>query len=406
MTLAHNYPRSRATPGLARIPLLSYGFRPFFLGGALWAAIAMPLWLGLITGQLDFAGEYGPIAWHAHEFLFGYVSAIVAGFLLTAIPNWTGRLPVRGGALLALFAVWFAGRAALLFSDQIGLAAATTVDGLFLPVLALVVLREIVAGNNWRNAKVAVLIALLAAANIGFHIEVILSGMADYALRAGIAVIVGLVMLIGGRITSSFTRNWLAARGSKKLPAPFGRFDMAAIAASALALLSWIALPDARLVGAALIAAGLVQFVRLSRWTGLSTLRELLVLVLHAGYAFVPLGFLLVGAGILWPMSVPASALLHAWTAGMVGLMTLAVMTRASLGHSGQALSASAGTRAIYGAVAFAALTRILAGFPSDWTNDLLTVSAIAWTMAFAGFVALYGPLLLRRRPTTRDSGD
>jgi len=388
----------RPSRGLARVPVLSYGFRPFFMGGALWAAIAMPLWLGLITGQLEFASSYGAVAWHAHEFLFGYVSAIVAGFLLTAVPNWTGRLPVRGGALLALFAVWATGRVALLLVDQIGVVAATTADSLFLPVLAAVVLREIVAGNNWRNAKVAVLISLLATANIGFHVEVIVAGMADYALRAGIAVVVGLIMLIGGRITPSFTRNWLAGQGAKRLPVPFARFDVAAIAASLSALLLWVALPDSQLAAAALVGAGFVQVFRLSRWVGASTWREPLVLVLHAGYAFLPLGFLLVGAGILWPTMVPASALLHAWTAGMVGLMTLAVMTRASLGHSGRTLTANIGTQAIYFAVALAALSRIAAAFFGDWMNTMPTFSAVAWTAAFTGFVFLYGPMLLRHK--------
>ncbi len=385
--------------GLARIPVLSCGFRPFFLGGALWAAVAMPLWLGLITGQVEFANSYGAIAWHAHEFLFGYASAVVAGFLLTAVPNWTGRLPVRGGPLLALFAIWAAGRLTLLLSDRIGLVAAIAVDSLFLPILAIVVLREIVAGGNWRNAKVAALIALLAAANIGFHVEVVSSGMADYALRAGIAVVVALVMLIGGRITPSFTRNWLAARGSAHLPAPFGRFDVAAIAASALALLSWVAMPDSQAAGTALVGAGLVQALRLSRWAGAATWRQPLVLVLHVGYAFVPIGFLLVGAGILWPVFLPSSAVLHAWTAGMVGLMTLAVMTRASLSHCGRALTAGYGTQAIYVAVALAALVRIAAGFLGEWSNAALTISATAWTAAFAAFVILYGPMLLRSRP-------
>jgi uncharacterized protein involved in response to NO len=381
--------------GLARIPLLSYGFRPFFLGGAFWAALAMPLWLGLVSGELDFAATYGALAWHVHEFLFGYVVAIVAGFLLTAVPNWTGRLPVRGGALLILFVLWLAGRAALLGVDLFGLVTAAAIDALFLPTLAIVILREIIAGGDLRNAKVAAIVTLLAAANIAFHVEVAVLGMADYALRAAVAAVITLVALIGGRITPSFTRNWLAKQDSTRLPAPFGRFDVLALVVTGAALLLWTALPDVLLTGIALLIAGVIHLVRLSRWAGILAWREPLVLILHAGYAFVPLGFLLVGASNLWPSAVPASAALHAWTAGTMGVMTLAVMTRASLGHSGRDLAATAGTKLIYGAAILAALSRIAAPLIDGPTLHFLTITAGAWTVAFAGFVLLYGPMLL-----------
>lgn len=130
------------------VPLLSYGFRPFFLGAALWAVAAMVLWVGLLLDAWSFAGAYGAVPWHVHEFLFGYVSAVLTGFLLTAIPNWTGRLPLQGRPLLALFLLWAAGRVAMLAVDRIGIVAATAIDGVYLPVLAIVILREIVAGRN------------------------------------------------------------------------------------------------------------------------------------------------------------------------------------------------------------------------------------------------------------------
>ncbi|MEX2033903.1 MAG: NnrS family protein, partial [Xanthobacteraceae bacterium] len=170
----------------------------------------MVFWLGFVIGVWSLSDDYGPVAWHAHEFLIGYVSAVAAGFLLTAIPNWTGRLPVSGGPLLALFLVWVAGRIALFAVTWLGLAVAMIVDSLFLIVFALVILREIVAGHNWRNLKTVALVSLLAAANVAFHVEVYFAGMPDYSLRLAIAVVVGLIMLIGGRIIPSFTRNWLA----------------------------------------------------------------------------------------------------------------------------------------------------------------------------------------------------
>lgn len=388
----------RPREGFARIPVLSYGFRPFFFAGALWSACAMPLWIGLVTGRLSFAASYGPVAWHAHEFLFGYVTASVSGFVLTAIPNWTGRLPVRGGPLLALFVVWVAGRFALLAVDVIGFVAAAVIDSLFLPALAAVVLREIFVGRDRRNVKVAALVTALAAANILFHLEVFVSGTPSYALRTGVAVIVGLITLIGGRITPSFTRNWLAKRTSRRLPAPPGRYDMVALGGGALALASWIALPDAPTTGVMLLAAGILHAVRLSRWAGASTWREPLVLILHIGYAFVPIGFVLVGVGVLWPPIIPASAALHAWTAGAMGVMTLAVMTRASLGHSGRELTATPGTQAIYLFAVLAALSRVAAPVFGDLSMTVLELAAGAWTAAFAGFVVLYAPMLLKSR--------
>jgi uncharacterized protein involved in response to NO len=148
-----------------RIALWSYGFRPFSLAAALWACIAMVLWIGLLSGWWTFAGGYGVIAWHAHEFLFGYIAAVMTGFLLTAIPNWTGRFPLQGKPLLALFVLWLAGRAAMLAVDEIGTIAAAIVDCADLVTLTAVITREIVAGSNWRNLRVGVLVALTAVAN-------------------------------------------------------------------------------------------------------------------------------------------------------------------------------------------------------------------------------------------------
>jgi uncharacterized protein involved in response to NO len=389
-----------STTRLASIPLLSGGFRPFFLGGALWAVGAMLLWIALMTGQIVFAVSYGAVAWHAHEFLFGYVTASVAGFLLTAIPNWTGRLPVRGAPLLALFLIWLAGRIALLAVDVIGAVPAAVVDSLFLLCFALVAAREIAASRNWRNGKVVILISLLALANIVFHAEVIVAGAPSYGLRGGIAIVVGLIMLIGGRVTPSFTRNWLARQASEQLPIPFGRYDMVAIAVAAAALLIWVIVPDAAVTGIVLLAAGILHVIRVWRWAGRLTWREPLVLVLHAGYGFVPLGFFCVGVATLWPSVLPPTAALHAWTVGAMGMMTLAMMTRASRGHLGYALTASVATQAIYIAIAIAALARIAAPFAGNATMGVLMLSGVAWIAAFLGFVAIYGPMLLTPRRT------
>jgi uncharacterized protein involved in response to NO len=215
-------------------------------------------------------------------------------------------------------------------------------------------------------------------------------------VRAAIAVIIGLVMLVGGRLVPSFTRNWLVRQGAARLPASFGRFDIAAMLVSGAALVIWVAAPVSYLSGIALLAAGVLQAARMSRWAGLPTWREPLVLVLHCGYAFVPLGFLLVGLSILWPDAIPASGALHAWTAGAMALMTLAVMTRASLGHTGHPLTASITTCVIYAAAIVAAFSRIAASLLPDLTLDLLSLAAFSWLVAFGGFVISYGPKLLR----------
>ena len=376
--------------------LFSYGFRPLFLAGAAWSAACIILWIPQFMGDFSLRTAYPPLDWHIHELLYGYVAAVVAGFLLTAIPNWTGRLPINGLPLMAFAALWVAGRIAILLSGQIGIVPAALIDIAFLATLAFVAAREIIAGSNWRNLRVLALVGILIAGNIIFHAEVYLSGIADYGIRIGIAGVIMLISLVGGRIVPSFTHNWLARRDEGRMPAPFSRFDMATIAVSLAALTLWVALPDNVVTGGALIVAAIMQAVRLARWAGDRTIADRLVLVLHVGYAFVSIGFALVGASALYPSVVPASVGIHAWTAGAIGLMTLAVMSRASLGHTGQPLSASGGTQAVYLLALLSALLRMLAGF--DGSMMVMEAAGIAWAAAFFGFVLLYGPLLVRGR--------
>jgi uncharacterized protein involved in response to NO len=372
--------------------LLSYGFRPFFLAAGSWAALGILLWLPLYVGELAMPTAFGPRDWHVHEMLYGYASAAIAGFLLTAVPNWTGRLPVNGAPLAALAILWLAGRVAIFISAEIGAAAAAAIDLSFLMTLAAVIGREIVAGRNWRNLKVLAVLGALIAGNATFHWESIRFGAADFGNRIAVAAVIMMIMVVGGRIVPSFTRNWLSRRGSGGLPAPFGRFDLVSMAVAGLALLAWIVAESSALTGTLLVIAGVIQAVRLGRWAGDRTTADRLVLILHVGFAFVPIGFVLAGLAVLWP-AVPASAGIHAWTAGAIGIMTLAVMTRATLGHTGQLLAASPGTQAIYLLVTAAALLRIGAAFEPSML--LLDLAGMAWICAFGGFVVLYGPLLI-----------
>jgi uncharacterized protein involved in response to NO len=331
--------------------------------------------------------------------LFGYVAATVAGFLLTAIPNWTGRLPVNGWPLAGLALLWLAGRAAVLLSAWTGSIVAAAIDISFLVALAAVAAREIVAGKNWRNLRVLLMIGLLIGGNIVFHVEILTKGYADYGIRIAIAAIIMLISLIGGRIVPSFTNNWLTRNNPGRRPVTFARFDMVALAVSALALLSWIAAPVRPFSGALLLAAGVLQIARLARWAGDRTLADRLVLVLHVGYAFVPVGFLLISASAFTPM-VPATAGIHAWTTGAIGLMTLAVMTRATLGHTGLPLQAGTATQIIYGLALLAALLRIAGAFVNS--ISLIEYSGGAWIAAFAVYVLVYGQLLIVRKTAWR----
>ena len=376
--------------------LLSYGFRPFFLLGACQAALAIALWLPIFEGEVALPTVFAPRDWHVHEMLFGYVPAILTGFLLTAVPNWTGRLPLQGAPLLVLVIVWMAGRVAIACSAYLGWLLAASIDVAFLVLVVGATAREVIAGQNWRNLKVLAPVTALVLANAGFHVELHLFGVAEFALRAGVTAILILIMLIGGRIIPSFTRNWLVRENPGRLPFPFGKFDVVLLVISVAILLLWIIVPNGRVIGMLLCMAAILHVVRIARWAGERTSRERLVLVLHVAYAFVPLGFALAGLAALG--LVLHSAGLHAWMAGAVGTMTLAVMTRASLGHTGHELVARAGTQAIFAAVVLAALARVAATLLPAWAFSLIHLAALAWIAAFAGFALLYAPILFGAR--------
>lgn len=376
-------------------PLFSWGFRPFFVLSAIWAAVAVPIWLAVFFHGGRIGGVDG-LQWHIHEMLFGYVGGVVAGFLLTAVPNWTGRLPVTGGPLIGLVVLWLAGRVSGFLPGSMN-AAAPLLDGAFLVVFAGVVWREVLAANNRRNLPVAAMVTVLAAANLLFHARGLWPDAVALSERAAIAALTSLIVLIGGRIVPSFTQNWTLARGIAARPAPFGRLDKATMAVTVTALLIWVLDPWSPLAGPPLLLAGLLNLIRLARWRGWLAWRESMVWSLHAGYVWAPVGLLLLGGAALWPAAVPFSAGVHALTAGAMGVMTLAVMTRASRGHTGRPRAADAATTAIYGLVFLAATARVAAPFLVDVTSILLMLSAGLWVLAFLGFAAGYGPMLLRK---------
>ncbi|MCV2894933.1 NnrS family protein [Lentibacter sp. XHP0401] len=382
--------------------LFTYGFRPFFLFGAVWAALAMILWIAQLADALELPSSLDSVSWHAHEFLFGYLSAVIAGFLLTAVPNWTGRMPVVGWGLAVLFAIWLAGRVALATSAWWPGGVAEGVDLAFSIVLGGVILREILAGKNWRNLVVLVLLAVFTVANLTFHIEAAQGAYAaqGYGLRLGVAAVVLMIALIGGRIVPSFTRNWLAKQQAVRLPVPpMQQFDKAVMVATTAALALWVGVPAHPLTGVTLVLVGALHLIRLIRWEGAQALREPLLWVLHLGYAFIPLGALVEGVSILRPEWLTVTGAQHVWMAGAFGLMTVAVMTRATLGHTGQDLRADTATLAIYLGLIGAVALRVAAAVWPEAASLLYNISGLLWIGAFGGFALIYGRLLLRPKP-------
>lgn len=370
------------------LPLFAMGFRPFFLFGAIFAASAPPLWI---------IGYHGWIPgvtrdWHVHEMLFGYLGAVIAGFLLTAVPNWTGRRPLAGARLAALFGLWAGGRIVMLMAPHASLS--TAIDGAFLFVLAIVIAREVIAGNNVRNLPICVLVLVLASANMLTHLRDAFPILAQLGERMALGVIAMLIALIGGRIAPNFTRSWMTKRAMQPEPALPGRLDSVALVTTAGALIGWVAAPDLLLSGALLMLAGALNAARLVQWKGWRVLSEPLVAILHTGFLWNTLALALLGSATLAPGVIPVIAGTHALTAGAFGVMTLAVMTRASRGHIGLPLIADGVTQVIFVIVNLGALLRVIAPLSPANNVVLIVASAILWSGAFALFAFAYGPLL------------
>jgi uncharacterized protein involved in response to NO len=379
--------------------ILSAGFRPFFLGSSVWAALAVPLWLCAYAEGLIMPTQLTPLVWHAHEMIFGFAAATVAGFLLTAIPNWTGRMPLQGWSLAALVLLWAIGRLAILLSAIIGAPAAAVVDLSFPAAFLAVVAREIISGRNWRNLPMLAALSLLLFGNFLVHLDALgIANTSQVGNRLGLVTLFLLISLVGGRIVPSFTRNWLAKmHPSVPPPLPESRFDYAALAFTAAALLGWVAAPDAPATSWAVVIAGTALVARLARWRGRKAAAEPLLLILHVGYGWLAFGLLLLGISGL-TSALPGTAALHALTVGAVGTMTLAVMTRATLGHTGRLLVAGPATRLIYLLINVAAIARVLVPLVGSQTEAALWIAGATWSGAFGLFALAYGAALVRPR--------
>lgn len=377
-------------------PILRGGFRIFFLASALWAILALAGWLTFLFTSV-FAGlVVDPLAWHRHEMLFGFVGAAIAGFSLTAVPNWTGRLPIAGGPLAGLFFLWLAGRITPLVCSDLGMWTAI-IDGGFYLVLAAFLGREILQSKN-RNLPIVAIISLFGLAALFDRLEI--SGHIEWqglAWRCGFALVILLITIVGGRIIPSFTRNWLVGQGVKhSLPTQPGRFDKATVLLGLLALGTWIAVPDTTVTSILLLIAGFGHLVRLARWRGWRCGRDVLVLILHIGYAWVGAGLVLLG--LSQSGAIPQTTGVHALSAGAMATMILAVMARASLGHTARVLTAGRVLTASFFLITLAAIVRVMASLNVGDQQSSIMLAGMGWFGAFSLFLVKFVPILCSPR--------
>jgi uncharacterized protein involved in response to NO len=379
-------------------PVLAKGFRPFFLLAALYAMVMVPAWLAIFTGKLAPGTYLEPVTWHAHEMTWGFVAAVVAGFLLTAVGNWTQRETATGAPLAGLVLLWLAGRLAMLLAGVLPRGVPAVVDLAFLPTLAVVLARPLVAAKSRRNFVMLAILAALFAANVGVHLEglaLLPSGSARLANLLSVDVIVLLSMIIAGRVFPMFTRNTTGVQTIRVIP----WLDRTCIAAMVGLLLVDAFPAQGSRVGAVLAGGvGLLAAARAVHWGARHSLRDPLLWILHAGYGWLVVGLLLRGtAGVFGVPS--ASVATHALTVGAIGSLTLGMMARVALGHTGHVLAAPSSITIGFVAINLAAMARVLLPTiaPRYYVVGLV-VAGVSWVLAFGIFLAAFTSILCRPR--------
>jgi uncharacterized protein involved in response to NO len=367
--------------------LFSKGFRPFFLLAAAFAALSVPAWLVALRYGMQPGGALGAMQWHAHEMLFGFAVAVIAGFLLTAVASWTERETAVGLPLFALCLLWLSGRLALFFAGSLPRFVPALVDLSFLPALGFACARPIALSRNRRNYVFIALLFLLFSANAAVHLE---PTWARSAHRAALDLILLIILLVTARVIPMFTRNATQGSGIRAMPA----FERAAgVALGLLLLADTLAWPESVSASCAALA-GVFSLLRMRHWGTAHSLRDPLLWVLHVGALWLPLGLLLRAAAAYWP-TIPQSSSLHSLTAGAIGTLTLGMMARVSLGHTGRALRAPGSVAVAFMLVVAAGLVRVLGPFlPAVWYMNALVVSATLWSSAFLTFLLVYVKVL------------
>jgi uncharacterized protein involved in response to NO len=396
--MSPSLPVAVLVPGNSRLAIAQKGFRPFFLLSSTFALLAVPFWSLVVFGIVKPVAYLDPITWHAHEMIFGFATGVIAGFLLTAVANWTQRETLVGAPLLALAALWTLGRLAMMFSAVLPRGAPALVDLAFLPALMVALVRPLVEARSSRNFVVVAVLSVLFAANAVVHLDAlgaVAPGSARRALLVAIDVIMLLVSIIAGRVFPMFTRN---TTGSPSI-----RSSTALDVATALGLVAFTAMdalvPDR--AGTALVAgaSGVLAAARAARWGSLRTARHPLLWVLHLGYAWIPVGLVLRCVCFFAPALVPRSLAIHALTVGAIGSLTLGMMARVALGHTGRALAAPRPVAWAFVAMAMAAIVRVLVPlFAPGWYVAAIGVAAVLWAAAFLLHLSVYAPILLAPR--------
>jgi len=380
-------PKRRGTPDKS-FALWRLGFRPFYLLAAIFAAIAIPAWVAVLSGALT-----PPIAgvwWHAHEMIFGFAAAVVVGFLFTAGRNWTGLPTPTGGTLAALALLWFAGRLFMAFDAGV---VGTAIDVAFVPVAAAFLARVLWRAGSRRNYVIVVILALLPLANIAFHLARFGALAIDplSALHAALAVLIMLETTIGGRVIPSFTAS--ALKGVKQWQRRW--LDIAAIAATALALGAWVFASATTAAILLALLATLLQLLRCLGWNPWATRRQPLLWILHVSHLWIPIGLaLLAAAQADW---LPRSAGVHALTIGATAGLIIGMITRTALGHTGRMILPTRIETFAYLFVQLAAIARVitlLAGPGPSLAG--IHVAAGCWTLAFLLYLWRYTPFLFR----------
>lgn len=369
------------------------GFRPFFFLAAAQALAGVPLWVLVLSGHVPLATTLSAQTWHAHEMLFGYAAAVIAGFLLTAVANWTKRETLVGAPLLGLAVFWVLGRIALV-SPWLAPGVAAAIDLAFLPALALVIARPILQSGNRRNFVMVGVLLGLTAGNALVHLDAlgVLPGFGRRATLAALQLVVLLMLLISTRVLPMFTRNALGKPEIRAISA----LDRAALLATLCAALADFTWGDAFATPWLCAAASLLVVLRTRYWGTRAALREPMLWILHLGHAWIAVGLLLKALTPLAP--VLGSSAIHAFTAGALGCLSLGMMVRVTLGHTGRMIVASATTRVTFVAMIAAGVLRVAAPLiplPYLW---VLGLSAAAWALAFALFLREFAPMLVKPR--------
>ncbi len=376
--------------------LLTMGFRPFFLLAALSASLLVPAWLALLLLGASWPSPLPPLVWHAHEMLFGYTTAVIAGFLLTAVQNWTGQVVARGGLLLALAGLWLAGRVACAVGGVLAPELSAAIDLAFLPALALSVAWPIARTRNKRNAAMPVMLLVLAAANALLWLGALRGDALSLVRgqRLALDVIALLIMVIGGRILPGFTANAVPGIVAR----PHSALDTSGIAAMAVLLVLDLAAPHSKLAGYGAAIAGALNAARLWGWGGSRTLTRPILSVLHVGFGCTALSLVLRAFALLTG-AIGESTATHMLTVGGIGLMTLGMMARVALGHTGRALILPSSIVLALYCVALSALIRVLGPVLAAQHYALvLWLSGGLWTFAFVLYLVHYTPILLGPR--------